>query len=68
MTKNEITKVCTALFAGIIIGSLGLGMATAEETPTPTSTAAPVPQGALLKHLLIGCLFCLPHLNPRLFI
>ena len=49
MTKNEITKVCTALFAGIIIGSLGLGMATAEETPTPTSTAAPVPQGAVIS-------------------
>ena len=49
MTKNEITKVCTALFAGILIGSLGLGMATAEETPTPTSTAAPVPQGAVIS-------------------
>jgi hypothetical protein len=35
MTKNEGTKVSLALFAGILIGSLGLGIATAEETPLP---------------------------------
>ena len=44
MTKNESTKVSIALFAGILIGSLGLGMATAEETPLPIA-----PQGDLLK-------------------
>jgi len=38
MTKNESTKVSIALFAGILIGSLGLGSATAEETPSPTPT------------------------------
>ena len=49
MTKTESTKVSIALFAGILIGSLGLGMATAEETPAPTPTAAPVPQGAVIS-------------------
>lgn len=44
MTKTESTKVSIALFAGILIGSLGLGMATAEETPLPIA-----PQGDLLK-------------------
>jgi hypothetical protein len=44
MTKNESTKVSIALFAGILIGSLGLGIATAEETPIPIA-----PQGDLLK-------------------
>jgi hypothetical protein len=44
MTKTESTKVSIALFAGILIGSLGLGMATAEETPLPIT-----PQGDLLK-------------------
>jgi hypothetical protein len=36
MTKNESTKVSIALFAGILIGSLGFGNATADETPAPT--------------------------------
>ena len=44
MTKTESTKVSIALFAGILIGSLGLGVATAEETPLPIA-----PQGDLLK-------------------
>jgi hypothetical protein len=44
MTKNESSKVAIALFAGILIGSLGLGVATAEETPLPVA-----PQGDLLK-------------------
>jgi hypothetical protein len=49
MTKNESTKVSIALFAGILIGSLGFGNATAEETPAPTPTAAPVPQGNVIS-------------------
>ena len=44
MTKNESSKVAIALFAGILIGSLGLGVAAAEETPLPVA-----PQGDLLK-------------------
>jgi hypothetical protein len=38
MTKNESTKVSIALFSGILIGSLGFGIATADETPSPTPT------------------------------
>jgi hypothetical protein len=38
MTKNERTKVSIALFSGILIGSLGFGIATADETPSPTPT------------------------------
>ena len=38
MTKNESAKVSFALIAGILIGSLGVGIATAEETPSPTPT------------------------------
>ena len=50
MTKNESTKLSIALFAGILIGSLGLGNANAEETPSPTPTAAaPVVQGEVLS-------------------
>ncbi len=46
MTKNESTKVSIALFAGILIGSLGIGIATADETPTPTPT---VVQGEVIS-------------------
>jgi len=46
MTKNESTKVSLALFAGILIGSLGIGIATADETPTPTPT---VVQGEVIS-------------------
>jgi len=49
MTKNESTKFSIALFAGILIGSLGLGNATAEETPTPTPIATPVEQGDVIS-------------------
>ena len=50
MTKTESTKVSIALFAGILIGSLGLGMATAEETPTPTPTpSVAVVQGEVIS-------------------
>jgi hypothetical protein len=45
MTKNESTKFSIALFAGILIGSLGLGNATAEETPSPT----PAVQGDVIS-------------------
>ena len=38
MTKNESTKVSIALFSGILIGSLGFGIATADETPSPPPT------------------------------
>jgi hypothetical protein len=40
MTKNESTKVSIALFTGILIGSLGFGIATAEETPSSTPTSS----------------------------
>jgi hypothetical protein len=50
MTKNESTKVSIALFAGILIGSLGFGNATADETPTPTPTpSAEVVQGEVIS-------------------
>ena len=48
MTKNETSKIATALFTGILIGSLGLGIATAEETPVPTTTTAPVLKGEVI--------------------
>ena len=46
MTKNESTKFSLALFAGILIGSLGIGIATADETPTPIPT---VVQGEVIS-------------------
>ena len=52
MTKNESTKISIALFAGILIGSLGFGIASAEETPTPTPTSVTseeIPQGEMLS-------------------
>jgi hypothetical protein len=50
MTKTESSKVSIALFAGILIGSLGLGMATAEEIPTPTPTpSVAVVQGEVIS-------------------
>ena len=50
MTKNESTKVSIALFAGILIGSLGFGNATADETPTPTPTpSVAVVQGEVIS-------------------
>lgn len=49
MTKNESTKIAIALFAGILIGSFGLGSATANETPSPTPSAVAVPQGEVIS-------------------
>ena len=50
MTKNESTKVSIALFAGILIGSLGFGNVSAEETPTPTPTpSVEVVQGEVIS-------------------
>ena len=49
MTKNESTKIAIALFAGILIGSFGLGTATADETPSPTPSAVAVPQGEVIS-------------------
>jgi hypothetical protein len=50
MTKTESTKVSIALFAGILIGSLGFGNASADETPSPTPTpSAAVVQGEVIS-------------------
>jgi hypothetical protein len=49
MTKNESTKIAIALFAGILIGSIGLRSATANETPSPTPSAVAVPQGEVIS-------------------
>ena len=50
MTKNESTKVSIALFSGILIGSLGFGIATADETPSPTPTpSVAVVQGEIIS-------------------
>ena len=50
MTKTESTKVSIALFAGILIGSLGFGNASADETPSPTPTpSVEVVQGEIIS-------------------
>jgi hypothetical protein len=50
MTKTDSTKVSIALFAGILIGSLGFGNATADETPSATPTSpVEVVQGEVIS-------------------
>lgn len=50
MAKTESTKVSIALFAGILIGSLGFGNASADETPSPTPTpSVAVVQGEVIS-------------------
>ena len=50
MTKTESTKISIALFAGILIGSLGFGNASADETPSPTPTpSVAVVQGEVIS-------------------